>query len=146
VLAWGTDGFARVRIARETSGGFSDVGTGCPGAGSVLEAYMSGDGSRIVTILQNGRVDAWDSHSGAGLLTLHTFPSTRGEEGCGELADNAPEVVSAAAEVGSVLVAGDNGDVVLFAIPSRAEAMRSARQLVRRALTAEERRQFFLEK
>jgi WD40 repeat protein len=145
VLAWGTDGFARVRIAREPSGGFSDVGTGCPGVGSILQAYMSGDGLRIVTILRNGRVDAWDSHSGAGLLTLHTFPSTRSEEGCGGLADDAPEVVSAAAEVGSVLVSGDNGDVVLFAIPSLTEAMRSARQLVRRTLTAEERRQFFLE-
>jgi WD40 repeat protein len=145
VLAWGTDGFARVRPAREVSGGFSDVGTGCPGTGSVLQAYMSGDGSRIVTVLQNGRVDAWDSRSGAGLLTLHTFPSTRGEEECGGFAD-APEVVSAAAEGGSVLVAGGNGDLVLFAIPSRAEAMRSARQLVQRTLTAEERRQFFLEK
>jgi WD40 repeat protein len=145
VLAWGTDGFARVRIARQTSDAFSDVGTGCPGTGSVLQAYMSGDGSRIVTILQNGRVEAWDSHSGAGLLTLYTFPSARGEEDCGGLADDAPEVVSAAAEAGSVLVAGDNGDLVFFARPSLAEAMQGARHLVRRALTAEERRRFFLE-
>jgi WD40 repeat protein len=147
LLSWGVDGFARVRIAAETSGGFSDVGTGCPGTGSVVQAYISKDGSRILTVLRNGRVDAWDSHSGAGLLTLYTFPATRSEDGCGELADNAPEVISAAAaDVGRVLVAGDNGDLVLFAVPSRAEAMRSASQLVRRALTPEERRQFFLQK
>jgi WD40 repeat protein len=147
ILAWGTDGFARVRTAEKVHRGFSDVGTGCPGLGSVLQAYMSRDESRIVTVLQNGRVDLWDSRSGAGLLTLHTFSGTRGEQGCGGLVDNAPQLVSAAApaDVGTVLVAGDNGDVVLFALPSRADAMRSARQLVARALTDEERRQFFLE-
>jgi WD40 repeat protein len=145
ILAWGTDGFARVRTAGQINRGFSDVGTGCLGLGSVLQAYMSGDESRIVTVLQNGRVDLWDSRSGAGLLTLHTFSGTRGEEGCGGLMDNAPQVGSAAADERSVLVAGDNGDVVLFALPARADAIRSARQLVPRALTAEERRQFFLE-
>jgi WD40 repeat protein len=145
ILAWGTDGFARVRTTGQVNRGFSDVGTGCPGLGSVLQAYMSGDESRIVTVLQNGRVDLWDSRSGAGLLTLHTFSGTRGEEGCGGLMDNAPHVVSAAADERSVLVAGDNGDLVLFALPARADAIRSARQLVPRALTAEERRQFFLE-
>jgi WD40 repeat protein len=145
ILAWGTDGFARVRTAGQVNRGFSDVGTGCPGLGAVVQAYMGGDESRIVTVLQNGRVDLWDSRSGAGLLTLHTFSGTRGEEGCGSLVEDAPQVVSAVADEASVLVAGDNGDVVLFALPSRADAIRSAKQLVPRGLTVEERRQFFLQ-
>jgi WD40 repeat protein len=147
VLSWGADGSVRLRNAQGLYDRFSDVGFGCAGPGSIKQAYLSDDGERIVTILKNGRTDLWDSRSGTPVMTLHTFPNTRGASPCEiPIPPTGPEAASVALspDLHNVLVDGDNGAVVLFTLPSRAEAIRRARQLVPRSLTPEERRRFFL--
>jgi WD40 repeat protein len=147
VLTWGSDGSARLWNAQGRYDRRAVMGYGCAGPGSIKQAYLSDDGERIVTILWNGRTDVWDSRSGARLLTLHTFSATRAAPPCEvSMPPTGPEVVSVAAspDLRNVLVDGENGALVLFAIPSREEAIRRARQLVSRSLTPEERRRFFL--
>jgi WD40 repeat protein len=149
VLAWGADGSARLRNAQGRYDRLAEVGFGCPPWSSIAQALLSDDGERIVTVLRNGRADVWDSRGGKLLLTLHTFPETRAGSPC-EFSpfdwDTAPKLASAASspDLRNVLVGAENGLVVLFTIPGRAEAVRRARRLIPRLLTPEERRQFFL--
>jgi WD40 repeat protein len=146
-MAWGADGVARLRRAQGAYDRVSNVGFGCAGPGSIAQAYLSDDGGRVVTVLHNGRTDFWDSGSGTSLLTLYTFPGAKDQPVCEvSLLPDGPDAGSATAspDLHTVLVAGDNGDVALFSLPGSEDAIRLARKLVPRALTAEERRRFFL--
>jgi WD40 repeat protein len=145
LLAWSADGWARLWDTRSPFGRVAFVGYGCLAPVSFRDVYLSADDARIVTILKDGRTDVWDSRTGSRLLALHTFRSTSDGPPC-EINPNLSEVTATAAspDLRSVLVAGDNGALVLFAIPSREEVIQRARELVPRELTKEERAQFFL--
>jgi WD40 repeat protein len=146
-VAWGADGVARLRRAQGRYDRVSNVGSGCAGPGSIAQAYLSGNGERVITVLHNGRTDLWESRSGTSVLTLHTFPGAKSDSGCGvSFPSDTPDAGSAAAsaDLQNVLVAGDNGALVLFSLPGMENAIRLARKLVPRALTVEERRKFFL--
>jgi WD40 repeat protein len=148
VLAWGADGAARLWEALGRYNRLSEVGFSCAGPGSIAQAWLSDDRKRIVTVLRNGRTDVWDSRSGAILLTLHTFVDTRVDRSPCEfsLSESVPELASVAAspDLHNLLLQAQDGSVVLFTIPSLEEAVRRARQLIPRALTADERRKLFL--
>jgi WD40 repeat protein len=145
--AWGADGLVRLRRAQGSFDRVSDIGFGCAGPGSISQAYWSGDGERMITVLHNGRTDLWDGRTGTSLLTQYTFPGAKDASPCEvSLTTNAPDAGSAAvsADLRSVLVAGDNGALVLFSFPGREGAIQLAHKQVPRVLTPQERKRFFL--